>query len=410
MKAKSTALSVSEDNMVKQPTISSLQLMFLTVGCALMFPYTYMPILTNDPKNQDVWVSLMFSTLYLVVLNAPLVYIMSRFRGLTITQVFDLIAGSVLGKVISVIFSVIFLMCFYSCLVIAQQFINTSLMPETPAIALSIIALIPATYASIKGAGVIARISVFIYFLVFTTVLVFGVFGIPKMDINNLKPVLADSSFMDINKGAFINAARFTEINMLFVFSYFLKKEVSVRKVYFIVVIMFVVLFSAMLLPVLLTLGYEYAKLTLNPYFVFTKQVKFYEMLEKVQSLNTFVWFPGTLIKTAAYNFMLSFICAQLFKKVHRTYFAVMFSVLVAIISSIKALNNTLVSYMMINNVWPISIFSVSAVLPLILVIVYRLNKKRTDGKLKDLLKEMEIREVDNAKEQAAMGRIHSLE
>ncbi len=103
--------------------------------------------------------------------------------------------------------------------------------------------------------------------------LLFFLLGIGEMDINELRPVLADSKIIDIILGAFYTAARYSEILILLVFSYFLGKKASVLKTYSAAVSIYLVVNFLIFLPPVLILGIDFAQHTLNPYWVFSRQV-----------------------------------------------------------------------------------------------------------------------------------------
>ncbi|NCA66804.1 MAG: hypothetical protein EOM87_01925 [Clostridia bacterium] len=374
--------------MTKASSISPLQLLLLTVGSALMFPYTFMPVLNTYPYNQDVWAVLVVSLFYIVIFNLPLLFIMIKFRGLTINEIFDTISGSAVGKALSIIYVLLFLMCYSACLMVALQFVSITLMPSTPMWALLFVAIIPITYIAIKGAGVIGRLATFIVPLILITIIVFALAGIKMMEFDNLKPILADSSFLDINLGAMYTAARFSEISIFLVFSYFLRKDADIKKNYFLSVAVFAVFILIMVLSTLLVLGYDIASICYNPYYIFTRQVQLYESLEKVQALNLFVWFPGTLLKLSIYCFMAAFVLNRMFKKVSRKKFAIGLSALVYIICSIKIINNTeFLQYIGSDRFFPYVIFAICFVIPLILVAIYFMRKKKINEKLTLALK-----------------------
>ena len=66
--------------MTKKPAIGAAQLLFMSVGSALVFPYTFMPILTAPPANQDAWIVMFMAIAYIFIINAPLLFLMNKFR------------------------------------------------------------------------------------------------------------------------------------------------------------------------------------------------------------------------------------------------------------------------------------------------------------------------------------------
>lgn len=371
----------------RKPFIKPLELLMLSLGSAIMFPYTYLPIFNTYPKNQDVWVVLLVSIPLIIIFDTPLLYIIKKFRGLTLNQVFDAISGKILGKIAAICYVLFFIMCFFTCMLVAMQFINLSIMVETPMWALLLAALIPITYAASKGPGVVARISVLVVPAILSTIILFSLAGTEFFDLTNIKPIVADSYFLDIIKGAVFTAARFSEISIIFVFSYFLKQGADPIKVYFINILLYVIFFLMILLPVILTLGYTFASRSFNPYFLFTRQVELFNIIEKVQSLNTLAWFPGTLLKLTIYNCMASFIITQMFKKLKHSAVSIALSILVFILALIPAIDKTMVIELLLSDqIMPYVIFIVVTIIPTILLIIYGITKKKVDKKVLNLL------------------------
>jgi spore germination protein (amino acid permease) len=375
--------------MIKQPHISALQLILLAVGSALMFPYTFMPIFNTVPKNQDIWIVLILSLFYMVLIDFPILYLIIKYKGLNFNQIYELISGKIIGKIISLITVLLLLMCYFVCLMSALHFINILIMPTTPMYALLILAVIPVTYISNKGAGVLGRLSLFIVPPIIVTVMIFGLAGLDLMELDNLKPILAESKFLEINKGALLTASRYSEINIFFIFSYFLKKEAKIPKIYITALLLYGLVFLIMLLCTILALTYDVASISINPYFIFTRQVQLYESIEKLQILNIFVWFPGTLLKLSLYSFMASYILSQIFVKVSRQKFSIALGVLVIILGATPALDKTTIyKFLSSDAVFPRVIFLTTFLIPLLVVIISFIRKKFIDEEYKKLLKE----------------------
>ena len=370
--------------MIKKPMITSAQLLLMALGSALIFPYTFMPILTTPPANQDVWVVLLMSFAYILVFNTPILILMNRFRGIQVHEMVETTMGKFLGKILLIPLILFFLYCFIACMLITIQFINIYISPSTPPWALLILMLIPISYASYKGAGTIGRLATIIVSFVLFTVVIFFLMGIEKMDPTVLQPMLADSKFSDLNMGAFYTGARYSEILIFFVFSFYLKKEASINRTYLLTLLVFAVSFLAILLPILFVLGPDLAEHEWNPYYVYTRQVGLFGFLERVQSINTLAWFPASILKLAIYNYMASHVLSgMLSAKTHRT-FVIPLSVLAFIVCMLPFINTTdTVLMLRSDHVFPWVIIPVIFVVPLIIALVYWMRHKKIDPIIK---------------------------
>ena len=232
--------------MTAKPNITSLQLLFMAVGSALTFPYTFMPILNTPPANQDIWIVLIFSFFYVIITNTPVLLLMSKFNGFTMYEMNELILGKFFGKIISFMFSAFFIFCYATCLSIGAIFINMSILPRTPIWAILFFAVATISYPAYKGSYVIGKLAAFIVPFVMSTIIIFFLMGLNLMDFKILKPILSDSTFRELNLGAFLTASRYSEILIFLVFSFFLfpKAKKKITRTYMSALGVFAVFFS----------------------------------------------------------------------------------------------------------------------------------------------------------------------
>ena len=364
--------------MTNKPVISSAQLLLMSVGSALVFPYTFMPILTTPPANQDAWIVLIIMFVYVLIINAPVLFLMNRFRGMNLNEMVETILGKFFGKVSAILFVLFFLYCFIACMLISAVFINLYIFPETPMWILLLYMAIPISYTAYKGAGTIGRLSVFIVPFIMLTIIVFFLLGLDNMDLSLLQPVLADSTFAELNQGAFLTGARYSEILIFLVFSFYLKQKSNINKTYATALGVFGVCFFLILIPTLTVLGVEYAKHAWNPYFVFSRHVQGYDFIERVQSLNTLAWFPAVLLKLIIYNFMGSYVLSGVVKAKSHKIFVFPLSIIGFILCLLPIMNkSSTVELLRSDKVFPFVVLPIIFVVPLIILIVYFFRRKK---------------------------------
>ncbi len=369
---------------MNKPIITTVQLMMLAVGSALVFPYTFMPILNTPNANQDVWIVLLLAFVYILVINAPLLFLMNKFKGLTVNQIVDAIIGKILGKAAAFVFILFFMYCFIACSLITTHFMNSYLFSATPRWALMLFMVVPVCYASYKGAGTIGRLATFIVPFVMLTIIFFLLFSINDMDLSVFKPILTDSSFLDLNIGAFLTASRFSEILIFFVFSYYLGKQASINKTYGVALVFFGAFFVMILVPTVAVLGVDFAKISWNPYYVYTRQVSAFTFLERLQAFNTLAWFPATVLKLSIYIFMAARVLSLIFKAKSHKKFVIPIVAIGYIACMVPFMSNSgTIKLLSSDRVFPWVILPVIFVLPCLLVAVYLMRRK----KLKPLIK-----------------------
>lgn len=370
--------------MLKKPIITSTQLLMLAVGSSLTFPYTFMPILNTPPGNQDVWIVLIITFVYILAINMPILYLMNKFRGINITEANDIILGKFFGKVAIIPLLLFFLFCYSACMLMMAMFINIYIFPDTPMWALLLSLAVPSCYAAYKGAGTIGRLACFLVPIMLFTIVLFFIFGLGEMDFNILKPVLADSTFLELNLGGFLTASRYSEILIFFVFSYYLGKKASINKTYATALVLFGISFFLMLLPTVLVLGVEYAKHSWNPYYAFTSQIEAFDFLERVQSINLLAWFPVSLLKLAMFNYMAGYVFSDLVKAKTYKYFVTPFAVIGFILCLLPIMNkSSTMEFLRSDKFFPWIVLPITLVIPLIVLIVYFVRRKKIDPVIK---------------------------
>ena len=366
--------------MTNKPTITSVQLVLMAVGSAMMFPKTFMPILNTPPANQDVWIVLILSFFYIFVINLPMLILVNKCRGLNINDMAETILGKFFGKVACVLFTFMFLFCFIACAALATIFTGISILPESPPWAILLLSYIPAAYAAYKGAGVIGRLATFIVPFILLTIVIFLFMGLSQMDLKILQPVLADSTILELNEGAFFTAARFSEGLIFLVFSFFLTQKANFTKTYAAALTIFGISFLMIVVPTVTILGIDYAKNTFNPYFVYIRQLHIYDFIQRVQALNTLAWYPGLLLKFSIYCFMASYVLSGVFKAKSHKNFVIPLTFLAFIVCMIPAMQSS--SFVMLlasDQVFPFILLPITCVLPLIIVVVYFIRRKKID-------------------------------
>lgn len=360
--------------------ITPVQLVLMSIGSGLIFPFIFMPILSAPPANQDAWIVLILSSLFISIIAVPSLFLINKFRDVDVNEMAEMILGGFLGKAAAVVFVAFFIFCFTACTLISVIGINLYVLPLTPPWVLLLCIIISASYPAYKGAGTIGRLASLLVPLIILAIIIFLLLAIDHMDLSRIKPVLADSTLLQINQGAFLTAARFSEVLIFLVFSFFLPQESSINKTFVAALSIFMVLNFIMLLPVLTVLGVEFGKHAWSPYFVFSRQVGAYDFIERVHSLNVLTWFPVNVLKLAIYNFMGSYVLSNAVKAKSHKSFVILLSIIAFIICLLPMMNElTTISLLISDQVFPFIIIFFSFVMPTIIAIVYLIRRKKVD-------------------------------
>lgn len=370
--------------MEKKFSFSPAQLVMLVICTRIMFPYTFMPVVNIPPRNQDAWIIAIVSMVYTFLFSAPVFYLINRFRDSDCGEILETILGKAAGKAFLILYSLFFFFCSTACLVLGDVFISTYLIPETPSWYLLLFALVPALYLSLKGAGSIARLASFAVPYILLTIILFLLLSIDQLDISILRPMFADSGFWSLNWGGILTTGYYSEVLIFLVLFPFLNPKESLNKTLAGSVLLYTAALLVMVIPTLTLLGLDIARHSWNPYFVFTRQVKAFAFIQRVESLNVIAWFIGFLVKIALYNFMASYTLSRVFAAKSHKAFAWPLFLAAYIVALLPFFNRTsVIDALRSHRVFTPIIYFYILVLPGAAIIVYRLRRKKVDARLR---------------------------
>lgn len=339
--------------------------------------YAYLPAInTTPPANQDIWISILISTLYTILFSIPILYLCNKFKDNTLVEYAHKIMGKTIGKLIGIL---IFIYLSFYCLLQMIQlmlFIRSTIMPETPFYATLFFMLVTCTYIIYKGIECIGRISIIFTPIILSIIILFLLLTIKDMDIKVFLPIYADSTFSGINFGAFNIGARFSDILIIGMIAPNIKKN-EVTKVFTYTLIIFLTFFLIVTVNTLAVLGVEQSQHSNFPYFILTRQVDVFDFIQHIEHINVFGWFVGVFIKFSSYLYCATVAIAQVF----RTNTNKPFILPTLIILYFLAINSP-ISKSVVNNytssqfILPYITLTFIFILPLILLMIYFIRRK----------------------------------
>ncbi|NMB27628.1 MAG: endospore germination permease [Tissierellia bacterium] len=289
------------DNFKNINKISSYQVILLVIIYRVIIAFTYLPIMNTPPGNQDIWITLLLSIPYTIILGLPMLYLSNKFNDLTIIEYTEKILGKVIGKIIGLYYTGFLLMF---CIVIVAtlvEILNTTMFIETPTWATTIIMLLTCIYISYKGLEPIARgAEIFVPFIL-GVILLFMVLGYNNYDFTVLLPVLRDSTFKELNIGALDRSIKFSDIIILAMITPNLKRKKDLNKIYIKSIIYSVIIVLLLAITTQAALGIEYAKHTIFPFFTFNRLIDLFDFIQRIDVLSVVAWITGNVGKIAGY-------------------------------------------------------------------------------------------------------------
>jgi spore germination protein KB len=155
-------------------------------------------------KNNGSWLSMLLCTGICFIIYGIYALIMSRNPGKDIFEIFVDIFGKIFGRLFIFIFIVFCMFVGIEAIKNITIFIITLTFPETPVMYIAFVLLIVIYIIVRCGIEVLGRASCVIFPLIALTVVLFLTLLIDKIDIRNIKPLVAEP-FKNIAKGGIFN-------------------------------------------------------------------------------------------------------------------------------------------------------------------------------------------------------------
>lgn len=366
------------ENINNNLKVSSYQALLLIILYRIIIAFTYLPIVNTVPRNQDIWIVLLLSIPYTIILFWPLMYLGNKFKGLNLIQYTEKILGRFFGKIFN-IYYILFLFLF--CIILVStlvEILNTTMFLETPTYVTTAIIIITCAYVSYKGLESIARgAEIFVPFILLT-ILLFVVLSYNNYDFTVLLPILKDSTFKELSKGSLDRSIKFSDALILAMLSPHLEKKEDLNGIFVKSVIYSIIIIIILVVSTQAVLGIEYPKHINFPFFTFSRLVNLLDFIQRIELLIVIALITGNIGKISGYMYFASVAFAQTLNKDNNKVYIVPISIMVFIITlvikdrrSILAVGDTLQSIILITS------FIALFILPLITMIVYFFRKDK---------------------------------
>ncbi|MDR0751522.1 MAG: spore germination protein [Christensenellaceae bacterium] len=292
--------------------LSNFGLIFLIIGNALMLPYLTMPILKIS-SSKNILLLLILSLLYMVLLDAPLLYYANKRKNASLQRCADKNRNA-LVKIAGCVYLILIGYIIYVYANIIVQFIKIVITPGLSYWVIVSTIIATSVVLTVKGIKILLRVAVFFVPLLLFSILLFAIFSIPDLDATRLLPIYEKTTFIEINKIAILQATLTSEVVILVFFTSYVNHGISVKKLYFVSLMGIVVFLTITILPTIMILGNKYPTLLLNPYYTFARQIKFYDSLERFHALSVLAGFPCMIMRLSTKCLTVNEIIKEVFK------------------------------------------------------------------------------------------------
>lgn len=365
------------ENTKNKVVISSYQVILLIIIYRIIISFTYLPIVNTPPGNQDIWITLLLSIPYTIILCLPLLYLSNKFKDLTIIEYSEKILGKVMGKIMGIYYTLFLLMFSIILLATLVEILNTTMFSETPTFITAVIMLITCTYISYKGLEAIARGGEIFFPFIFFSIFLFVVLSYNNYDFTVLLPILSDSTFKELNIGALDRSIKFSDVIILAMVVPHLERKEDLNRIFIKSVVYSIVMIIVLVIATQAVLGIEYAKHTSFPFFTFSRLVNLLDFIQRIDVLTVITLLTGNIGKISGYLYFTTIAFTQTInKKDNRPYIIPTAIIMLIVTVLIKDRRSLLSVGEALQEVILISSFITIFILPLITTIVYFFRRK----------------------------------
>lgn len=258
-------------------------------------------ILVKD-LGQDFWQATALALIIEVMLGWFLYKIGLKYPKQTIFQYSEIILGKFLGRLSAGVFSIFFIGVATTLTMSIVDFFGSIIMPETPKYVFVFLLLLVSTYAVCSGIEVIMRLAELFGPFILGSYLFITVFNIPKMDIQNLRPIF-QHSISEVARGTVLPAAWFGICIIMGLLMAYHNSPKDMYKVKLIGVGLGVISFTVLTFIVIMVIGVEISSEQKFSIFVLARMVVIGDFIERLEAFQLAAWTGGVFFIIALFQY-----------------------------------------------------------------------------------------------------------
>lgn len=360
--------------------ITSRQAVLILTLFRITLVISYTPALGLPPANQDVWIAVILSVVYSLILRIPILFLANKFSNITMMEYMEIIMGKFIGKLIITIYGVYFMGYSLFTLIIQTQLVGVAILSRTPYWIMMALVIVLSIYICLKGLIVLYWSAEFIIPASLFAIVSLIVLGLKNVDFKLILPILSDSTFLQINQGALMLSFILTDILILVMSVPYLENKKDINKIFIKGSIYSVIIVAVVIIVTQGALGIEQAKHSNYPFLIYTRLIDYSSVFERIDLIFVFTWLSANIGRIIFYMYLTFMAFKHLLRPKNDKLLIYIINTLVCIIALYllntgtkvmsKGTLNTILMY--------VSIIFVTLI-PLITMIVYFFRRKSID-------------------------------
>lgn len=239
----------------------------------------------------DSWFSVIISSLFCILIASLFIFVSSYEPDLSIRDKIIKLYGKKVGFIFNLIICILFFLVGVNYMYNLNSFIVSQYLSETPLVVIGISFVFLITYINIKNIECISRTCIILSYIIilFITLTFFNL--IPKIDIDNFKPIFKDGLKDSIIGSLYIISMNFSVSFLLLIIP---KNKIQDEKKYKKNVIMsYIISIMLMLITIVIiigNLGIYLASYYQYPEYMVLKRIKLFSFLNRLENIFIISW------------------------------------------------------------------------------------------------------------------------
>ncbi|REK71794.1 GerAB/ArcD/ProY family transporter [Paenibacillus paeoniae] len=342
---------------------------YISIGDSMLV----LPSIPANAAKQNAWISAIIG----LAAGMIVVWLISAagrlYPRMTLMQSSERLFGKWVGKAVSGCFVMYLFLSISAHTREIGDFMTTQMMPETPIQAIHIMYAGIMAMAARLGLETIARTGEFLFSFFLLFLIVFILFLIPEIKLNNLLPVW-DGGLKPILRGSItMTAYPFMELAVLFMVIPGVRKP-EVMRSNMVKGALFggIVLLSIILLSILV-LGPDYASRSIYPSYALAKKISIGKFFQRLEVILAFMWLLSSFIKSAVFFKVLQTAFAQTTGMRTDKGMELPFSMLLVFFALL--ISSNILDFHEVDQYWPYMDMTFSVILSLALLAAYAMRR-----------------------------------
>ena len=288
----------------------------------------------------DSWIAILLGSIIGYIFLSIFIYIFNYEPDLSLGKKITNLFGKRIGIFINIILIISAFILGINIIYDCSSFIISQFLSETPYLYIAIILILLAIYINTKGINIISRVALIVIFFSLILLLIAGLGLIPKVDIENFKPILSHGI-----KPPIISIFYFIAINIAPCFlllavpkSKIINNNKNKKYLY----ITYTIAAFLMLFIIVITLGnlgiylanyYQY------PEYMVLKRITFFNFINRIENFIISQWLFETFISL---SFIIYYISNTISINYNKRILPLIIGIIILIISMFLFKNNTI--------------------------------------------------------------------